>query len=56
MVTIGMSIPKVPHDVPIEKDMTAAMTNTRKGSSPIGGFAEETKPENIAAVMEELEF
>ena len=45
MVTMGISRPKVPQDVPIEKDISAAITNTTKGNSCNGTFDDAIKPE-----------
>ena len=45
IVTIGISIPKVPHEVPIEKLISAAMTKIINGRRLRGRFDSLTKPE-----------
>ena len=45
MVMIGISIPKVPQDVPMEKLIMAAIINISIGSRLSGRLVEFTKPE-----------
>ena len=45
MVTIGIRIPNVPQDVPMEKDIKVAITNTMNGSSESEMLEFATKPE-----------
>ena len=45
IVTIGISMPNVPQEVPIEKLMRAAMTKIRNGRSASGRLESLTKPE-----------
>ena len=45
IVMIGISMPNVPQDVPIEKLMSAEMMKIRTGRNAKGRFAVLTKPE-----------
>ena len=45
MVTIGISIPKVPHEVPMEKLIRAAITKISTGRKPSGRDEFSTNPE-----------